>query len=89
MIAVRVLGPPRWSPLRAASHLRDLLAHGHLLAALTRHRINVRYKQSVLGILWAVVQPVAMMLVYTAVFSRLVRVPTEGVPYAVFVRSDS
>jgi lipopolysaccharide transport system permease protein len=85
--AVRVLAPPKWSPSRAASHLRQLFQHADLLAALSRHRINVRYKQSILGGLWAMFQPLAMMVVYTAVFSRLVKVPTEGVPYAVFAYS--
>jgi lipopolysaccharide transport system permease protein len=83
-VPVRVLAPPKWSPTRAASDLRQLFQHADLLAALSRHRLNVRYKQSLLGGLWAMFQPLAMMVVYTAVFSRLVKVPTEGVPYAIF-----
>ena len=84
MNAVRVLAPPRWSPIAAARQVVVLAEYSDLLAVLSRHRINVRYKQSVLGTLWAVLQPLAMMLVYTAVFSRLVKVPSEGVPYALF-----
>ena len=80
----RVLSPPRWTPLATWSQLRRLRDYADLLIVLSRHRISVRYKQSRLGLLWAVLQPLAMMLVFTAVFARLVRVPSEGVPYALF-----
>jgi len=49
------------------------------------HRINVRYKQSMLGWAWALIQPLALMLIYTIIFSVVTRMPAEGVPYAVFV----
>ena len=84
MTMVRVLAPPRWSATAAFRQIVALREYSDLLAVLSRHRINVRYKQSMLGTLWAVLQPLAMMLVYTAVFSRLVKVPSEGVPYALF-----
>jgi lipopolysaccharide transport system permease protein len=48
------------------------------LYTLTLHRISVRYKQSLLGYFWAVLHPLALMLVYTIIFSRLVSVPTAG-----------
>jgi lipopolysaccharide transport system permease protein len=83
-MVVRVLAPPRWTFRRAIAQSRELGEYRDLLVALSRHRINVRYKQSMLGGLWALVQPLAMMIVYTLVFSRLVRVPSDGVPYAVF-----
>ena len=47
--------------------------------------VQVRYKQSLLGITWAILQPVALTLIFTVVFSRLVRIDTGGVPYPVFV----
>ncbi len=47
--------------------------------------ITVRYKQTVMGAVWAVVQPVATMLIFTLVFGRLARLPSDGVPYPVFV----
>ena len=81
---VRVLAPPRWSPLAAFAQLGEFATHWDLLLVLSRHRINVRYKQSLLGGAWALLQPLAMMLVYTAVFSRLAKVPSEGAPYALF-----
>jgi lipopolysaccharide transport system permease protein len=81
---VRVLAPPQWTIQSAYVRLTRLWSYGDLLAVLSRHRISVRYKQSVLGGLWALLQPLAMMLVFTVVFSRLVRIPSEGVPYALF-----
>ena len=82
--AIRVLAPPDWRSIATGAHLRRLSHYRDLLTVLSRHRINVRYKQSRLGGLWALLQPLAMMLVFTAVFARLVRVPSEGVPYALF-----
>jgi lipopolysaccharide transport system permease protein len=48
-------------------------------------RLSVRYRQSVLGWVWAVLQPLALMISYTAVFSRVAKVPSEGAPYPLFV----
>jgi lipopolysaccharide transport system permease protein len=62
--------------------LSALGQHRDLLYTLTLHRIRVRYKQSVLGIGWAVLQPLATMLVLTIVFSYIARIPTGGLPYA-------
>jgi len=64
-----------------------LRAYGDLLLALTIHRLKVRYKQSVLGLAWALVQPVALMLIYTLVFSVITRMPSTGAPYAIFAYS--
>lgn len=79
-----VIGPPRWGIRRALAAVAQLWDHRDLIAVLSRHRIHVRYKQSILGGLWAVLQPLAMMAVFTVVFSRLVRVPSDGAPYALF-----
>jgi lipopolysaccharide transport system permease protein len=70
-----------WQALRRLAHYRDLLY------TLSVHRLKVRYKQSVLGPSWAVLQPLSLMLIYTAVFSRIARVPSEGTPYALFAYS--
>lgn len=64
--------------------LRALGDSTDLLATLTAHRIRVRYKQSVLGLCWAMLQPVALMLIFTLVFGRIARVPSEGIPYPLF-----
>ena len=67
-----------WTGLIGLSDYRDLLV------ALSAHRLKVRYKQSVLGIAWAIIQPTALMLIYTLVFSVVSKVKTTGAPYAVF-----
>lgn len=46
--------------------------------------IKVRYKQSILGGAWAILQPLSLMLIFTVVFSFFARVPTDGIPYPVF-----
>jgi lipopolysaccharide transport system permease protein len=79
-----VLGPPAFSPLNVVGHLAGLWHYRDLLLTLTAHRIKVRYKQSALGMTWAVLQPLALMLIYTAIFSHIARMPSEGAPYAVF-----
>jgi lipopolysaccharide transport system permease protein len=70
-----------WPALRRLAGFRDLLF------TLSAHRIKVRYKQSRLGILWAVLQPLAIMLAFTLVFSLLGGAPSEGIPYALFAYS--
>jgi lipopolysaccharide transport system permease protein len=70
-----------------AEALKTLIDHRDLFWTLTRHRIRVRYKQSVLGLAWAVVQPVALMLIFTLAFSRIARVSSEGIAYPLFAYS--
>lgn len=65
-------------------NLRTLPDYRDLLLTLSAHRINVRYRQTALGVLWAVLQPLLMMVIFTGVFSVLARIPSEGVPYALF-----
>jgi len=80
----RVIRPPAFSlgaPFRSLGSLKD---HGDLFYTLTLHRIRVRYKQSLLGPAWAVLQPLATMGVLTVVFSYIARMPTGDVPYALF-----
>ena len=79
-----VIRPPSWSPGLPLHGIRAIWEHRDLLYTLTLHRFRVRYKQSALGLLWAVLQPLATMAVLTVVFSFIARVPTGGVPYAVF-----
>jgi lipopolysaccharide transport system permease protein len=79
-----VIRPPSWSPGLPLQGIRAIWEHRDLLYTLTLHRFRVRYKQSALGLLWAVLQPLATMAVLTVVFSLIARVPTGGVPYAVF-----
>ena len=64
--------------------LPDLWAYRELLYFLTWRDIKVRYKQTVLGALWAIIQPLATMLLFTLVFNRLAGLDTGDVPYPLF-----
>ena len=62
----------------------DLWAYRELLCFLVWRDIKVRYKQTVLGAAWAILQPLVTMIIFTYFFGKLARVPTEGVPYPIF-----
>jgi homopolymeric O-antigen transport system permease protein len=64
--------------------LRELWEYRELLYFLTWRDIKVRYKQTALGALWAIIQPLLMMLVFSLFFGRLAGVPSDGIPYPVF-----
>ena len=81
---ITVYEPPALSRLRPLTAIRQLREHGDLLLTLSLHRVKVRYKQSRLGILWAVVQPLAMMLVFTLMFSLLRSAPAGDAPFPLF-----
>lgn len=66
------------------SVLRDLWAYRELLYFLTWRDVKVRYKQTALGVAWAILQPLFMMLVFALFFGKLVGVPSDGIPYALF-----
>ncbi len=76
-----IIQPSRgWSPL----FLRSIWEYRDLLYFLAWRDIKVRYKQTFLGILWAVLQPVFMTLAFFVFFGRLASVPSEGIPYPIF-----
>lgn len=56
-----------------------------MLYFLTKRDIKVRYKQTILGGLWAIIQPVLTMVVFTFLFGRMAKMPSDGVPYPIFV----
>jgi lipopolysaccharide transport system permease protein len=64
--------------------LRDVWEYRELLYFLVWRDIKVRYKQTVLGAAWAVIQPFMTMVVFSVFFGRLAKVPSDGVPYPVF-----
>jgi lipopolysaccharide transport system permease protein len=81
---VKIIQPPALS-LRELQHgIMRLREYGDLLWTLSAHRIRVRYKQSALGLAWAVLQPLSLMLIYTLVFSRIAKVSSGAIPYPVF-----
>jgi lipopolysaccharide transport system permease protein len=78
---VTVIRPSRgW----ARVDLRELWSYRELLYFLVWRDIKVRYKQTVLGVAWAILQPVATMVVFSLFFGRLAGVPSDGVPYPLF-----
>ena len=66
-------------------NLAELWRYRDMLLLLARRDVTVRYKQTLLGVCWALLQPVGPMLVFTLVFTRFVRLPAGGQPYALFV----
>ncbi len=76
-----VIGPVQSSsPL----DLRELWAFRDLLAILTWRDVSVRYKQSLIGVGWVVIQPLATVVLFTVIFGWFARLPSEGAPYPVF-----
>jgi lipopolysaccharide transport system permease protein len=65
--------------------LKELWAYRELLYVLTMRDIKVRYKQTVLGFTWAIIQPVMMMVVFSIFFGGLAKMPSDGFPYPIFV----
>jgi len=79
-VTLDILPAPRWPELR----LRDLWAYRELVYFLVWRDLKVRYKQTVLGVVWAVLQPLVTVIIFTFIFGRLAALPSEGVPYPVF-----
>ncbi len=64
--------------------LKELGSYRELFYFFAWRDVKVRYKQTILGFLWAILQPIAMMLIFTIFFSGLLSVPTDGLPGPVF-----
>jgi lipopolysaccharide transport system permease protein len=67
-----------------ALHLREIWDYRDLLYFFVWRDVKVRYKQTAIGILWVVLQPLLTMLVATLFFGRLAKLPSQGLPYSVF-----
>jgi len=68
-------------------YVRELAQHAHLILSFARRDIRAKYKQTIFGIAWAVIQPLSLMVVFTFVFSKFARIESEGVPYPIFAYS--
>ena len=73
--------PKKWIPV----NLRELWNYRELLYSFTWRDVKIRYKQTALGFLWAIIQPLFMMLIFTVFFGRLAKIPSDGIPYPLFV----
>jgi lipopolysaccharide transport system permease protein len=69
-----------WVPLK----LNELWEYRELLYFLTWRDIKVRYKQTIVGLAWAIIQPLMTMLVFSVFFGQLAQMPSDGVPYFLF-----
>lgn len=69
-----------WQPI----NVKELIVYRDLFYFLVSRDIKVRYKQTVLGGLWAIIQPFFMMIVFTLFFGNLANVPSDGIPYPIF-----
>jgi lipopolysaccharide transport system permease protein len=70
-----------------ALNLRELWQYRELLYILIWRDIKVRYKQTAVGTAWAVIQPFLAMVVFSLIFGRLAKIPSEGLPYPIFAYS--
>lgn len=76
-----IIEPSRgWVSLK----LRELWEYRELLYFLTWRDVKVRYKQTVLGAAWAIIQPFFTMVVFSLFFGKLAKIPSDGVPYPIF-----
>jgi homopolymeric O-antigen transport system permease protein len=79
-VDVWITPPGRWAEL----HLGDVWAYRELVYFLVWRDLKVRYKQTALGVAWAVLQPLVTVVIFTIIFGRLAGLSSEGVPYPVF-----
>jgi lipopolysaccharide transport system permease protein len=69
----------------AVPDVREIVAHRAVAWSLARRDIQLRYKQTLLGVIWPIIQPLLGAGLFSLVFGKFVGVPSEGVPYAAFV----
>lgn len=77
---IRIRPSKKW----VALHLRDIWAYRELLYFLTCRDVKVRYKQTLLGAAWAILQPLFTMLIFTLFFGKLAGIPSDDIPYPLF-----
>ena len=68
----------------AALNLRDLWVYRELVFFMIWRQLKVRYKQTALGALWAIIQPLMTMIVFNFIFGNVAKVPTDDIPYPIF-----
>lgn len=77
----RISPPTSWSNV----NLREMWAFRDLFTILAQRDIKVRYKQTALGIVWIILQPLASAIIFAVVFGNLAKLPSDGAPYILFV----
>lgn len=80
-ISTTIIRPARkWVPI----DFHEIWNYRELLYFLIWRDIKIRYKQTALGFIWVIIQPLSMMIIFTLFFGILVQVPSEGIPYPLF-----
>ena len=74
---------PKW----VAIDFKEFCRSHELLFLLTLRDVKLRYKQTALGVMWAVLQPVLTMIIFTVLFGKVAKIPSDGAPYAIFAYS--
>jgi lipopolysaccharide transport system permease protein len=77
---IRIRPPKKWVPI----NFSELWQYRELLYSFVARDVKIRYKQTALGFLWAIIQPLFLMVVFTLFFGNLAKVPSEGIPYPLF-----
>jgi len=77
---IRIRPPKKWVPI----NFSELWHYRELLYSFVARDVKIRYKQTALGFLWAIIQPLFLMVVFTLFFGNLAKVPSEGIPYPLF-----
>lgn len=65
-------------------NISTLIKYRELLIAFTMREVKVRYKETILGAFWAIIQPLSLMIVFTLIFSYFLKIETDGIPYPLF-----
>jgi lipopolysaccharide transport system permease protein len=79
--ATTILPATRWPKLE----LRELWRYRELAGTLVWRDVKVRYKQTLIGVAWAILQPFTTMVIFTLIFGRFADFPSDGLPYPIFV----
>lgn len=81
-IPTLIIRPPKkWKPI----DLQELWNYRELLASFTKRDIKIRYKQTALGFLWVIIQPLFMVFIFSVFFGGLAKIPSDDIPYPLFV----
>jgi lipopolysaccharide transport system permease protein len=79
-IELLIAPPEGWCPI----DFKELWAYRELFGFMVWRDVSVRYKQSVLGILWALLTPLITMVIFSIIFGRVAKIQTDGIPYPIF-----
>jgi lipopolysaccharide transport system permease protein len=77
---IRIRPPKKFIPL----NFSELWQYRELIYSFVLRDVKIRYKQTALGFIWAIIQPLFMMVVFTLFFGNLAKVPSDGIPYPLF-----